>query len=148
MEQAIRNRDRRLVNVEQILPTLATKDDLREAIQEALTESKCHTDVRFESLPDDIRMVAEAVAAIPARFDQVNTRIDRLAHGTDVRFAGTDARLDRIDTRLDQMDARLDRMDERFDGMDERHEGLRNLAESTAKSLEDLTRRLEARNVI
>ena len=109
MEDAIKNLDRRLVNVEQILPTLATKDDLRQA----LAESKLHTDIRFESLRDDIRMVAEAVAAIPARFDELNARFDR-------RFARTDARLDRLE----------------------------GLTQSTAKSLETLTRQLGDKGVI
>ena len=105
MEDAIKNLDRRLVSVEQILPTLATKDDLRQAV----AESKLHTDIRFESLRDDIRMVAEAVAAIPARFDEI-----------DRRFARTDARLDRLE----------------------------GLTQSTAKSLETLTRQLGEKGVI
>ena len=70
MEEAIRNHDRRLVNVEQILPTLATRADL--------AELKRHTSVQFETLRDDIRMLAEALAAIPARFDAIDARFDRL----------------------------------------------------------------------
>jgi hypothetical protein len=37
MDEAIRNLDRRLVTVEQIVPALATKDDLRQASLETLT---------------------------------------------------------------------------------------------------------------
>ena len=91
-----KNLDQRMSAVEQILPTLATRQDVREALREAVAESNRHADVRFESLRDDIHMVAEAVAAIPARFDEMNARFDRLSRDADTRFARTDARLDRI----------------------------------------------------
>jgi hypothetical protein len=126
MEEAIRNLDRRLVNVEQILPTLATKGDL--------AELKRHGSVQFEALRDDIRMVAEAVAAIPARFDQVDARIDRLSRDTDKRFARTDAR--------------LDLMDERFDRLEALAQTTAKDLEKTAKGLETLTERLTDRGVI
>jgi len=66
MEDAIRNIDHRLVAVEQILPTLATKDDIADA--------KRHTDVRFESLRDDMGKVAEGVASLATSL-QENTRV-------------------------------------------------------------------------
>ena len=122
MEEAIKNHERRLVNVEQILPTLATKADL--------AELKQHTSVQFEALRDDIRMLAEALAVIPAKFDEVNARFDRM----DQRFARMDQRFDRMDQRFDRMDARFDRLEGR--------------ADATAGGLETLTRRLTERGVI
>src|SRR4051812_42711070 len=50
MEDAINKLDRRLSLVEQILPTLATKQDLHEAFKEA----KRHIGVLFEAVRDDI----------------------------------------------------------------------------------------------
>ena len=85
----LRNIDRRLSNVEQILPTLATKDEMRAAIaaataplatreemhaaieaavaplatkdqvREEAVETRRHFDVVAESLRGDIRLIAE-----------------------------------------------------------------------------------------
>ena len=89
MEQRIENVERRVDRSEQILPTLATRDDLRAAIAPLATkaelraaiaplatkaelrevEQRLHThfDVVTESLRDDIRLVAEAVVALSER---------------------------------------------------------------------------------
>ena len=89
MEQRIENVERRVDRVEQILPTLATKDDLRAAIAPLATKAelkaavallatkaelreveqrlRTHFDVVAESLRDDIRLVAEAVVALSER---------------------------------------------------------------------------------
>lgn len=64
--------DRRLTRVEQILPTLATKDDLRtlatkdelrREIREEGERSRRHMDVIAESLRSDIQLIAEHVAS-------------------------------------------------------------------------------------
>ena len=64
--------DRRLTRVEQILPTLATKDDLRtlatkdelrREIREEGERSRRHMDVNAESLRSDIQLIAEHVAS-------------------------------------------------------------------------------------
>ena len=126
MEDAITNRDRRLVSVEQILPTLATKDDLREAFVTA----RRHADVRLEDVRDDIRKVAEGVAALTtvvqsmgARFEAVDRRFDSIDLRFDVmdhRFDAKDQRFDAMDQRFDAMDQRFGAMDQRFDAMDQR----------------------------
>ena len=90
MEQRLENVERRVDRMEEILPTLATRDDLRAAIaplatrddlraaiaplatkadlRAAIAESeqrmRTHFDVVAESLRDDIRLVAEAVVAL------------------------------------------------------------------------------------
>src|SRR4051812_44853989 len=51
MEHAINNLDHRLALVERIVPTLASKQDLHEAFEEA----KRHTSVLVEDVRDDIR---------------------------------------------------------------------------------------------
>ena len=93
MEQRLESVERRVDRIEQILPTLATREDLKAAIaplatkaelraaiaplatkaelRAAIAESeqrmRTHFDVVAESLRDDIRLVAEAVAAILER---------------------------------------------------------------------------------
>jgi ribosomal 50S subunit-associated protein YjgA (DUF615 family) len=75
----LENLDRRLARVEQILPTLATKDDLKtlatkEELREEGERSRRHTDevgerarrhmdVVAESLRSDIQLIAEHVAS-------------------------------------------------------------------------------------
>ena len=95
MEQRLGNVERRVDRIEQILPTLATRDDLKAAVaplatkvelRAAIGESeqrmrahvadavsaseqrmRTHFDVVAESLRDDIRLVAEAIAALSER---------------------------------------------------------------------------------
>jgi len=51
----LKNLDRRLANIEQILPTLATREEMRaEAV-----ETRRHFDVVFESMRAEIRVFAE-----------------------------------------------------------------------------------------
>ena len=76
MEQRIENVDRRVDRIEQILPTLPTRNDLDAAIAPLATKAELreveerlrrHFNVITESLRDDIRLVAEAVAALAER---------------------------------------------------------------------------------
>ena len=72
----LENLDRRLARVEQILPTLATRDELHAAIavavaplatKEELREegerSRRHTDIVGEALRSDIQLLADHVAS-------------------------------------------------------------------------------------
>ncbi len=82
LERRMDDIERRVERVEQILPTLATKDHVSEAIaasearmrahvSEAITASeqrtRTHFDVVAEGLRADIRLVAEAVAVLSER---------------------------------------------------------------------------------
>ena len=93
MEQRVNDLDRRVGRVEQILPTLATKADLEAAIEPLATRAELraaieplatrtelhaaiaeseermrrHFDVVAESLRDDIRLIAEGLAALSER---------------------------------------------------------------------------------
>ncbi len=83
ISERFNNLDRRLSNVEQILPTLATKDDLkafatkqdlekmgadlRTEIRESELRSRRHMDVIGESLRGDIQLIAENLAALMSR---------------------------------------------------------------------------------
>ena len=89
MEQRLENVECRVDRIEQILPTLATREDLKRAIAPLATKAelkaaiaplatkaelreveqrlRTHFDVVTESLRDDIRLVAEAVVALSKR---------------------------------------------------------------------------------
>ena len=85
MEQRLENVERRVDRIEQILPTLATREDLKAAIaplatkaelRAAIAESeqrmRTHFDMVAEGLRDDIRLVAEAVATLSERVDRAS----------------------------------------------------------------------------
>ena len=61
IEIHLENLDRRVTSIEQVLPTLATKEDLREMGR--------HLEILIESRGDDIRLLAEAVATMIAKLD-------------------------------------------------------------------------------
>ncbi len=69
------NIDRRLDSIEQILPTLATKEELRLAIAPLATkvelqEFRRHMDVLLEALRTDIQLLAEHVASAMRRHQE------------------------------------------------------------------------------
>jgi hypothetical protein len=83
------NLDRRLAQVQQILPTLATKEELRLAIEPLATRqelkalevtlrreireegdrSRRHMEIITEAQRDDIRMLAEHLSAVLSKFE-------------------------------------------------------------------------------
>jgi hypothetical protein len=80
MEQRFDNLKGRVDRIEQILPTLATKDDLRAAIEPLATQAeviaaiaaseqrmRTHFDVVTESLRDDIKLIAAAFESLAQR---------------------------------------------------------------------------------
>jgi polyphosphate kinase len=97
MEQLLRNLDRRVERIEQILPTLATKDELqsvestlRDEIRAEGVQSRRHFDIVAESLRDDIRLIAEGQAALTHGVAAMRTE---LKHD----IAGLDRRLTRLE---------------------------------------------------
>ena len=67
LEQLMEEVEHRVDGIEQILPTLATRDELHAAIAASEHRIRTHFDVIAESLRHDIRLVAEAVAALSER---------------------------------------------------------------------------------
>ncbi len=67
LEQRMEELELRVDGIEQILPTLATSDELHAAIAASEHRIRTHFDVIAESLRHDIRLVAEAVAALSER---------------------------------------------------------------------------------
>ena len=108
--------DHRVDRIEQILPTLLTRDEFKTAMGEFAVEIHRHFDVVAESLRGDIRLIAEGHTYLVGRLDGVDRRLD----GIDQRLDRVDQRLDGIDRRLDGVEQRLDRVDQRLDGIDSR----------------------------
>ena len=72
MEAVFKSLDKRVDRIEQILPTLATKEDLRQlatkdelhGLEERL---RTHLDVVTESVRDDIQWIADGLTALSHR---------------------------------------------------------------------------------
>jgi hypothetical protein len=93
LEEVVRNVDMRLTRVEQILPTLATKAELQEAIAPLATRvelrevrselreemrregerTRRHFDVVAERLEGHIRLIAEGQVLLQERFEDLRT---------------------------------------------------------------------------
>ncbi len=92
----LENIDWRLANVEQILPTLPTRDEMRATVQEEGERSRRYMQVLTEGLRDDIRLLAEGHLALDrrdaAQHAETTARLDtlefRVAHPTRPRPAG------------------------------------------------------------
>ena len=81
MEDVLKNLDHRLTNVEQILPTLATKEDLkafatkedlkafptRDEVNDLFTEAKRHASMLFEQTQEQLEIIATHLADISQR---------------------------------------------------------------------------------
>jgi chromosome segregation ATPase len=119
MEDRLENLDLRCGRIEQILPTLATKDDLAqlESRQKALTESV---------------------------LDRMNVLFD----GLDTRVSTVETRLGRVETRLGRVEVRLERVGTRLGGLETRLASVETDTKGIQYTLDRLVQRLEARNVI
>jgi hypothetical protein len=86
LETVVKNIDQRVGRIEQIVPTLATKEDVRVAIaplatraemHEALREegerTRRHFDIVAEDLRSHIRLIAEGQIGLQQRMDDLRT---------------------------------------------------------------------------
>ena len=127
MEEALDNLNRRVDRIEQILPTLATKDDLRKAIAPLATKEELRDAVAGLATKEELRNAVAGLATkeevkaegerTRAHFDAVAERLEEqirlLAEGllsltrqfeefkaeTNARFAEMDRRLARLEAR-------------------------------------------------
>ena len=96
MEEAVENLNRRVDRIEQILPTLATKDDLQKAIAPLATKeelrraiaplatkeevraegerTRAHFDAVAERLEEQIRLLAEGLLSLEQRLTRLEAR--------------------------------------------------------------------------
>ena len=65
LEKRVENLEHRVATVEQILPTLATKADIRADGE----QTRRHIGIVFESLRADLRLIAEGLAALQVSTD-------------------------------------------------------------------------------
>ena len=91
MEEVLQNLDRRITRIEQILPTLATRDELRSAIQEAVAPLATKEELR------------EAVAGLATK-EELREAVAGLATKEEVRAEGelTRAHFNAVAERLEE----------------------------------------------
>lgn len=122
VEDVLKSLDRRVGRIEQILPTLATKDEIRNLAtkdeirnlatrnelsrfatkEDMLAEgarTRAHFDAVAERLESQIRLLAEGLAALDQRFEEFRAE-------TRANFAAVDRRLLRLEARAAREDAR------------------------------------------
>ena len=114
MEEVLENLNRRVDRIEQILPTLATKDDLQKAIAPLATKeelrnavaglateeevraegerTRAHFDAVAERLEEQIRLLAEGLLSLTRQFEEFKTE-------TNAKFARIEQRLTRLEAR-------------------------------------------------
>ena len=104
MEEVLQNLDRRVARIEQILPTLATKDELRSAIQEAVaplaTKEELREAVAGLATKEELR---EAVAGLATK-EELREAVAGLATKEEVRAEGelTRAHFNAVAERLEE----------------------------------------------
>ncbi|HEY6508484.1 MAG TPA: hypothetical protein VIY56_10760 [Vicinamibacterales bacterium] len=117
-DRVLENIDRRLSNVEQTLPTLATKEELRAAVAPLASRDEMHSaiatavaplatkdqvraeaeqtrrhfDVVAESLRTDIRLIAEGHVHVTGRMDAFETKTERAIVDLDRRVLRLEAK--------------------------------------------------------
>lgn len=103
--RVLENIDRRLEKVEQILPTLATREEMhagiaaavaplatKEQVREEAVETRRHFDVITESLRADIRIIAEGHGHLAHRVDTFEGRTTREIADLDRRVLRLEAK--------------------------------------------------------
>ncbi len=88
MEEVLENLNRRVDRIEQILPTLATKDDVKAEGE----RTRAHFDAVAERLEEQIRLLAEGLLSLTRQFDEFKAE-------TNTRFARIEDRLIRLEAR-------------------------------------------------
>ena len=81
MEEQLKNLDARTMAIAQILPTLATREDLRNEVAKLATKDELRKST--EALRDDLRLTTEALQhEIETGFQGAKTHADRLSEIT------------------------------------------------------------------
>ena len=100
MEEVLQNLDRRVARIEQILPTLATKDELREAVAPLATKEELREAVAGLATKEELR---EAVAGLATK-EELREAVAGLATKEEVRAEGelTRAHFNAVAERLEE----------------------------------------------
>ena len=124
MEAVLKSLDQRVGRIEQILPNLATKAELRDEIRGVR--------VLIEDVRGDVRVV----------HDRIDIEMAGLNRRMDERFDGMQARIDGMQNRSDGMQTQFDRMQTQFDGMQTQFDGMRAQLDVMQAQLAEVLRRL------
>jgi len=105
-----------------------------------------HFDVVAEDLKENIKTLAEQVAANTVkleehdqRFDQIDQRFDLV----DQKFDQVDHKFDQIDKRFEQVDKRFDQIDQRFEQVDKRFDQIDQRFEQVDKRFDQIDQRFD-----
>ena len=100
MEEAVENLNRRVDRIEQILPTLATKDDLQKAIAPLATKEELRRAIAPLATKEELR---RAIAPLATK-EELRRAIAPLATKEEVRAEGerTRAHFDAVAERLEE----------------------------------------------
>ncbi len=79
---------------------------LREDMFTMRNDLKRHTEVLFESLRDDIRIIAEGVVSLDAKTRSLDTKVERL-----------DAKVERLDMKVERLDAKIESVDAKVESL-------------------------------
>ncbi len=90
MEEQLRNLDARTMAIEQFLPTLATRQDLREEVAKLATEEELRDEVAKLATRDELRLSTEALQ------DDLRLTTEALQHEIETGFEGAKAHADRL----------------------------------------------------
>ena len=90
MEEQLKNLDARTMAIAQILPTLATRHDLREEFAKLATKEELRDEVAKLATKDELRLRTEALQ------DDLRLTTEALQHEIETGFQGAKAHADRL----------------------------------------------------
>jgi hypothetical protein len=111
MEEVLKNLDRRLTNVEQILPTLATRTDLQPfATKDDLTAFATKEDLKAFATKEDLKAFAtkQDLKAFPTR-EEVKELLSEAKRHASILFEQTQEQLEIIAAHVADISQRLPR---------------------------------------
>jgi hypothetical protein len=108
MEDVLKNLDRRLTNVEQILPTLTTKVDLKEALQAYPTKQDLKEALTAYATKDDLKVFATK-EDLKQGLSDVREEMKELKRHAVMLFEQTQEQLEIIATHVADISQRLPR---------------------------------------
>lgn len=86
------------------IETSAAIDTLRNDIRGVESSLRAHTSLLFESLRDDMRMIAEGVIAVSARVASMDSKLSAV----DTRVGSLNVKVSVLDTKVGSLDTKVD----------------------------------------
>jgi uncharacterized protein YceH (UPF0502 family) len=115
LDEVVRNIDLRLERVEQFLPTLATKEELRDAVASLATKDELREAVADLATKAELQLIRAELREEGERtrrhFDIVAEETRLIAEALDDHRERTDHRFGDVDARLSTLDRRVTRLE-------------------------------------